>query len=145
MNVSKQILIIITKFEMPFNLKNDMYANFFNDLSTRIPTENFYFTYLKDSPFRWIIFWRDVMGLHNDVSCRVTTLYISYILYIQGLNCVGCTVGVTAGSLICCRLFCWDLGDIKIELSNMYRWPIVCNSNMLNSFTGIFYSTCCRI
>lgn len=87
----------------------------------------FYFTYFKDSSFRMIVFWRDVMGLHNDVSCCVITLYFSFFLYTPGCDCFGCSIGVTTGSLICCRLFCWNVGDIKIELSNMCPRPIVCN------------------
>lgn len=67
------------------------------------------------------------MGLHNDVSCCVITLYISFFLYIPGSDCFGCSIGVTTGSLIYCILFCWNVGDIKIELSNMYPRPIVCN------------------
>lgn len=109
---------------------------------TSISTEYFYFTYFKDSSFRRIVFWRDVMGLHNDVSCCVITLYISFFLYTPGSDCFGCSIGVTTSSLICCRLFCWNVGDIKIELSNMYPRPKVCNK-LIGLL--IFFSACCRI
>lgn len=67
------------------------------------------------------------MGFYNDVFCCVIILYIFYFFYILGFNCVGCSIGVIVGFLICCRLFCWNVGDIKIELLNMYFRLIVCN------------------
>lgn len=112
---------ITTKQYETWNNSSDV--GFFNK---RISTENFYFTHFKDSPF---FFRQDVIGLHNDISSCVITWYVYYIpRQFWG----GCSVGVTAGSLFCCWVSCWELRDIKIKLSIMCQYPKICNKD----FTG---------
>lgn len=95
-------------------------------LNKRMSTENFYFTYIKDSPF---FSRKDVICLHNDISSCVIT---RYVYYIPRQFWGGCSVGVTAGSLFCCWVSCCEVGYIKIKLSIMCQYPKICNID----FTG---------
>lgn len=110
-----------------------------NWFQSSITTINFYFTYFKDCPFRWIIFWRDVIGLYNDEAWCSITLYISYILrQVWGIW----SVSVTAGSLFCCYLGCWQLGTIKLKLSNICYFPVVYKILNMFFFGKRFYAYC---
>lgn len=127
-------LSLIQKIKLPQNnTKLEIIRLMWVFFNKRISTENFYFTYFKDSPF---FSRKDVISLHNDISSCVIT---RYVYYIPRQFWGGCSVGVAAGSLFCCWVSCCEVGYIKIKLSIMCQYPKICNID-LTGFVCLYFA-----
>lgn len=126
---------LIQKIKLPQNnTKLEIIRLMWVFFNKRISTENFYFTYFKDSPF---FSRQDVIGLHNDISSCVITWYVYYIpRQFWG----GRSVGVcNSGFVVLLLSVCLELRDIKIKLSIMCQYPKICNID-LTGFVCLYFA-----